>query len=53
MRCGLQVFSVDYKYVIVERDYSQSDLHDQNNTISQGQNTGILTFTNLLQFHKV
>lgn len=32
---------------------SQSNLHDQNNTISQGQNAGILTFTNLLDFHKV
>lgn len=28
-------------------------MDDQNNTISQGQNTGILTFTNLPDFHKV
>lgn len=53
MRCGLQVFSADYRHVIVERDYSQSNLHDQNNTISQVQNTGVATFINLLQFHKV
>lgn len=53
MRYELQVFSVVYRHMIAERDYSQSNLHDQNNTISQVQNTGVATFINLLQFHKV